>query len=312
MNIVFFASSHFALPSLESLIKSGHRISCVVTQPDKKKGRGLHLSGTTVKALAKGYNLALYQPQNINTAEAISFIKDLLPDLFIAISYGQILSKELLGIPKIFSMNLHGSLLPKYRGAAPINWAIIKGEKTTGVTVIKMEEKMDAGPIILQKKQDILDEDTCVSLEDKLSHLAAELLLAALGAIEKNNYRLTPQDTAGVSFALKLKKSDGLIDWKSSAKQIRNLIRGCIDWPGAFTFYKKKLLKIYKAKSSWAIDSMLPKTAGEIIEVAKNQVVVATGKGSLIIEELQIEGKRRMTVREFISGHKIKAGEAFG
>lgn len=314
MNIVFFGSSNFAVPSLRALITSGHRISCVVTQPDKQKGRGLHLEGTLVKTEAFASGLKIYQPPNINTNEAIEFLKSLSADLFIVIAYGQILSQRVLDIPRIFAINIHASLLPKYRGAAPINWALIHGEETTGITVMKMTEQMDAGPIIMQSQLDILKDDTALTLEEKLSDLGTKILLQPLKDIENNNYKLVPQDESRASFAPKLKKEDGLINWNKPAQDIYNLIRGCINWPGAFTHYKGKLLKIYKSKVRQCASApvrQLP-IAGEITHVSKNSIEVATGNDNLIIQELQIEGKRRMNIEEFIAGHKICAGEILG
>jgi len=311
MNIVFFGSSNFAVPSLQALAKTKHNISCVLTQPDKEKGRGLHIEGTAIKAAADTLGLKVYQPEKINTIETANFLKSLNVDLFVVASYGQILSQEVLDVPKIFSINLHASLLPKYRGAAPINWAIIKGEKATGVTVMKMERRMDAGPIILQKTIGILNEDTEIGLQDKLSNLAAELLLECLISIEDKNYKLKEQDEAGVSFAPKLKKNDGAIDWHKSAEEINNLIRGCMNWPGAFTYYKGKLLKIYKAKAFESLSPSVLQSPGGIVQVSKEGIIVATGGDVLMIKELQIESKRMMRVEEFIAGHKIRAGEVF-
>lgn len=310
MNIVFFGSDNFAVASLKALIASGYEISYVVTQPDRKRGRGLILEGTAVKDLAVQSNLAIHQPQQVNLPETIEFLKSLKPDLFAVIAYGQLLSQEILAIPKIMPINVHASPLPKYRGAAPINWVIIKGEKTTGVTIIKMTKNMDAGPVILQNLTDIEDYDTSITLEDKLSQMAAELLINSLEFIENNNYRLTPQDEDRVSFAPKLKKEDGLINWNKPAGEIYNLVRGLLSWPQAFTYYNGKLLKIYKAKV--LREKRISISAGEIIEVSKNGIYVATREDTLIIEELQMEGKRRMSVEKFITGHKIRLGEILG
>ena len=250
MNIAFFGSSEFAVPSLIALKASGYEISCVVTQPDRKKGRGLSLTVTPVKGLAQKNEVKIYQPLSINTPEDIKFLKSLNADLFVVMAYGQILSPEVLNIPRILAINAHASLLPKYRGAAPINWALIKGEKKTGVTIMKMVEEMDAGPIILQEGVDIRDEDTAITLEDELSRIAAGLIIEAIRSIEDNNYKLIPQPKEDVSFAPKLKKEDGRINWNKSALEISNLIRGCVGWPGAFSFYKDKRLKIIKARIS--------------------------------------------------------------
>ena len=309
MNIIFFGSSEFAVPSLKALISNSYKVSCVVTQPDKQKGRGLLLAPTVIKTVAEESSLTIYQPQRINAPEAIKFLRDLNPDLFVVVSYGQILSREILEIPKIFPINVHGSLLPKYRGAAPINWAIINGEKTTGISIIKITEKLDAGPIILQKKVDISDDGTSVTLENTLSLSGAELLIDSLKRIANNDYTLTDQEEDKVIFAPKLKKQDGLIDWQKCAKDIYNLIRGCVNWPGAFTYYHARLLKIYRAEVIPLSGCPVAHKAGEIIKVSKDGIIVATGEDNLIIEELQIEGARRMGVEEFIAGHKIQLGE---
>lgn len=309
MEIVFFGSSNFAVPSLKALLSSKHMISCIITQPDKKKNRGLSLAITPVKTVAEEKEIKIYQPQQINSVEAIEFLKQLNADLFVIIAYGQILSLDILNIPKIFSINLHASLLPKYRGAAPINWAIINGDTQTGLTIIKMNEEMDRGEIILQKKINIDTIDTAATLEKKLATEGADLLLECLDKIENRNFKLKPQDETKVSFAPKLKKKDGLVNWQAQAIQILNLIRGTTDWPGAFTYYNGKLLKIYKAKVSSSVPEFASSLPGKIIEVSKKGIVVAAGKDNLIIEELQIEGKRRMKVEEFIAGHKVCRGE---
>lgn len=305
MNIVFFGSSHFAVPSLEALIKSGHKILCVVTQPDRKRGRGLHLEGTSVKQVASQMGLKTYQPLDIHSAAATTFLKAFPADLFIIISYGQILSQEILDIPKLFAINAHASLLPQYRGAAPINWALINGEKTTGVTIMKMERKMDAGPIIAQETVDIEDQDTAVALENKLSKTAEKLLIDTLAKISAGQYDLTPQDEAKASLAPKLKKEDGLIDWHEPASKNRNLIRGCLDWPGAFTHHKGKLLKIFKSSVVRLPEVVASRVPGQIVKISKQGIVVATGEGDLLIEALQIQGKKVMTASQFLAGHKI-------
>ncbi|MEI6631439.1 MAG: methionyl-tRNA formyltransferase [bacterium] len=304
MNIVFFGSSQFALPSLKALIAAGYDIACVVTQPDKEKGRGLEISATKVKVESKVRKLEVYQPDNINTSSSVKFLKSLKPDLFIIIAYGQILSQEVLDIPKLLAINLHASLLPAYRGAAPINWAIIKGEKASGVTIMKVIKQMDAGPIMLQKKLAIEDSDTAVTLEEKLSKLGAEALLEALGEIASGTYKSVPQNNKDASLAPKLKKADGLIDWNKPAQDISNLVRGTLPWPGAYTHYKGKLLKIYDAKSIKASNYQGVKEPGTIADISKDGIAVVTGEGELLIKELQPEGKRRMTASEFLSGQK--------
>jgi len=311
MNIVFFGSAKFAVPSLKALAGL-YNVSCVVTQPDKQKGRGLTLEHTAVKEKALELELKTYQPIKINHAEAIAFLKELKPDLFVVAAYGQILSQEVLDIPQIFSLNAHASLLPKYRGAAPINWAIINGDAKTGLSIMKMEKAMDSGPIMLQKEIDISQADTAISLEGKLADIAAQLLLEVVPSIEKRNYILKPQDDKNITFAPKLKKEDGKINWEKSAIDIFNLIRGVLPWPGAFTYYKGKLLKIYKAQAAGPLGDRGTGELGQIIQVSKDGIIVATGKDNLIIEELQVEGKRKVSTEEFIAGHKISPGDRLG
>ena len=247
MKIVFFGSSHFAVPALEALTKGAQEVCCVVTQPDKKKGRHLHLAGTDVLATAKAAGLKTFQPENINSPESLDYLKNLSADIFVIVAYGQILSQAVLDIPRIFPINIHASLLPKYRGAAPINWAVINGEKNTGVSMIKVTRKMDAGPIIAQKELSIDIADDSVILEDKLRALGVELLVEGLKDIKNEVFKLVEQDEKRVVMAPKMKKINGYIDWELSAPEIYNLVRGCLPWPGAFTYYKGKLLKIFKA-----------------------------------------------------------------
>jgi methionyl-tRNA formyltransferase len=312
MNIVFFGSAGFAVPSLKALAESGHKVCCVVTQPDRKKGRGLDWKATSVKLAAQELKYQVYTTENINSQETAEFLKHFNADLFIVIAFGQIFSPEILNIPRIFSMNIHASLLPKYRGAAPINWAIINGEKETGVTVIKLTQEMDAGPIILQKKVNIDYDDTAVTLSDKLSRLAADALLDSVKAIENNSFNLTVQDKNGISFARKLKKQNGLINWEKSAEDIYNLVRGCFGWPGAFTYYRGKLLKVYKASVAKITSLASGKPIGQVMDISALGVTILTGQGALTIEEIQLEGKKRMPVSEFIKGSKIDAGEILG
>lgn len=313
MNIVFFGSDRFAVPALSQIISSSHKITCVVTQPDRLKGRGLALSCTEVKKIAQAYNISVYQPENINRQERVEFLRGLNPDMFVVVAFGQILSRPVLEIPRIMTINLHASLLPKYRGAAPVNWALIKGETQTGVSIIKMNERLDEGPIILQRSLEIEDSEDAQSLQDRLSVLGADLLLEALDSIQDNRYSLIIQQEKDATPAPKLKKGDGLIRWDKSARDINNLIRGCAGWPGAFSYYQSKILKIHRARrTSGNQDIGISELPGEILRVSKEEIIVATAEGNLDIEEMQLEGKRRMTAQEFISGHRISVGERLG
>jgi len=313
MDIVFFGSSKFAVPSLKALLDAGQNIVHCVTQPDKKKGRGLQSSGTPVKAAALELKLPVYQPQDLNSRESEEFLKKLKPDLFVVIAYGQLLKEEILSIPKVFSMNIHGSLLPKYRGAAPVNWAIIKGEETTGVTAIKLTKDMDAGPILAQEAVEIDKDCNSLELEDTLSRLGADLLIECLKNIEADTYEIIMQDENKVSFAPKLRKKDGLIAWDRLAPQIHDLIRGCFGWPGAYTVYNGKLLKVHKSSLAGAHVTLSPgNEPGTIVDISDGYIGVAAKDSILFIRELQVEGKKRMTAQEFISGYKIAVGETLG
>lgn len=311
MRIIFFGSAHFAVPALKALIKSKHELSCVVTQPDKKKGRHLHLSGTDVKSTALAAGLKIFQPDNIKSKESVNFLKSFDADLFVIIAYGQIFSQEVLDIPKIMAVNVHASLLPRYRGAAPINWAIINGDKKSGITIMFVTHKMDCGPIIMQKELKIEDSDTSVSLEEKLRKCGADLLLEALIKIDRRDYQLVEQDEDKAVFAPKMNKEVGLIDWNTSAANIHNQIRGVLPWPGAFTSYRRKLLKIFHAEVMALFPNHKPQ-AGEIVRADKEGILVACAKGFLKIHELQLEAGKRMSAQDFIIGHRLIAGEVLG
>ncbi len=307
MNIIFFGSSEFSLPSLRAISESKHNLLLVVTHPDRKKGRHLLFSSSSVKSFAKERETEVFQPEILDEY-AIKYLEEKNPELFIVSAFGKILNKKILEIPKRFCINIHPSLLPKYRGAAPINWAIINGEKKTGVTIIKMNERMDAGDIILQEPLGIELSDTAITLEDKLSNLAAELLVKVLDLIENDDFLLTPQDESQISFAPKLRKSDGLINWNQSAEDICNRVRGLILWPGAFTYWREKLLKIWIS----CIEPDKFDEPGKIIKISKEKIIVSCRKRSLGIKELQLESGKRLTVGQFIAGHKMMIGEKLG
>ncbi|MFH1281720.1 MAG: methionyl-tRNA formyltransferase [Candidatus Omnitrophota bacterium] len=311
MKIVFFGSAHFALPALEALIKAQAEIVCVVTQPDKKKGRHLQVSGTDVKSTAVLAKLKIFQPEDIRSPESVAFLKNLEADLFVVVAYGQMFSQEVLDIPKIMPVNIHASLLPRYRGAAPINWAVINGDKRSGVTIMFVSLKMDAGPVMMKKEIKIENKDTSVTLEEKLSRAGAELLVEALGAIDQRSYCLVDQDEDQVILAPKLKKEDGLIDWSSSAANIHNQIRGVLPWPGAYTGYRGKILKIFQSEVLPFFPNHQP-ALGEVVRAHKDGIIVACARGFLVIKELQLEAGKRMSAQNFILGHRLAAGEILG
>ncbi|MFH0732422.1 MAG: methionyl-tRNA formyltransferase [Candidatus Omnitrophota bacterium] len=309
MNIIFFGTSEFAVASLQTLAKSAHKIQAVITRPDKKAGRGMQMQASPVKEAAEELGLLVYQPENLLSESAISALKLKPADIFVVIAYGEILKKQILDMPKRYCINLHASLLPKYRGAAPCNWAVINGEKRTGVTIIKLNEQMDAGDIITSQSVDISAGETSQDLDKQLALIGAETLLATIDLIEAKKEKLIKQDETYLTYAPKLTKKDGLIDWKKKAKQINNLIRGTQPWPSAYTYLDKMLLKIYKAKAE---ELLLETKPGLVAEVGKMSFTVACGEGALEILEVQLEGKRRMSAEEFLRGADLKAGQRLG
>lgn len=309
MKLIFFGTSDFAIPSLKRIMNSKHELLTVVTQPDKKKGRGLIVAPPPVKLELKGTSIPLHQPVDVSNPDMVNKLKRDNADLFVVVAFGQILKNAVLQIPKLCCVNLHASLLPKYRGAAPVNWAIINGEKKTGVTTIKMDERMDEGDIILRRDVDILDTDTGESLNERLSNIGAELLMETLALIEEKKFTFIKQNDREATFAYKLRKEDGLIDWSKNACDIHNLIRGLIPWPGAYTHWKERLIKIWK--SEWNDKEIEKKEPGSILKLDNNGIAVGTGLGELIIKELQLEGGKRLKADEFLRGHKLKVGEKF-
>jgi len=305
LKIVFMGTSAFAVPSLKTLIDKGEDVVCVVTQPDRPKGRGREVQYTPIKKIALTYGLPLFQPQSIKEEESISYLKKLSPDLFVVVAFGQILSREVLDIPPHGAINVHASLLPRYRGAAPINWALINGEEMTGITTMLLDEGMDTGPILLQRPLDIEPEDTASSLHDKLSLLEAELLTETIDRLRRGELKPVPQDHAKASYAPRLKKDDGLIDWRKSARDINNLIRGLTPWPTAYTHLEGKALKIF---NSVVIEEEVKGEAGKISGVSREGIRVITGKGSLLIRDVQLQDRKRMKVPEFIQGYRVQTG----
>lgn len=309
MKIAFFGTSEFAVPSLDRLAASRHLVAAVVTQPDRKKGRHLRVAASPVKREAMKHKITLYQPDNASGKDSVDFLKQLDADIFVVAAFGQILKKDVLEIPKRFCVNIHASILPKYRGAAPVNWAIINGDRETGVTIIRMNEKMDEGDIILQRKTVIEDNDTSRTLEAKLTRLGAGLIAEALDAIEDDRAEFIRQDNKEATYAYKLHKRDGLIDWSENAEGLRNRVRGLIPWPGAYTHWNGALIKIWSAD----FDANISEDAecGVIIRLEDGMIGVNTGKGMLAIRELQMEGKKRLNAADFLRGHKIKTGQKF-
>jgi methionyl-tRNA formyltransferase len=310
MNVVFMGTPDFAASALKRLIRSKNRVLAVVTQPDRPKGRGRRIALSPVKEEALKNNLPCFQPERPRVPEFVERVRNLEPEAIIVSAYGHIISKDILDIPPYGCINIHASLLPRYRGAAPINWAIIRGETKTGITTMLMDEKMDTGDILMQREVPISDTCTAGELHDILAPLGAELLIETIEGLENGSVKPVPQDDSKATYAPKLKKEDGLIDWQKSAKEIYDFIRGMNPWPGAYTSLRKKMLKIWTAKTEKR-DGTTGR-AGEIIGVSEEKVVVRAGKGSVGLLEVQSEGGKRLLIKDFIHGHPLGRGNVMG
>ena len=302
MNIVFMGTPEFALPTLKKIHDSSHSILSVVTQPDRPKGRGQKQVDSPIKKFALKSNLPLLQPTSVNTQEFIGSLLVNRPDYIIVVAFGQILSEVFLKIPKQFCINLHSSLLPKYRGAAPINRAILNGDNRSGVTTMIMDKGMDTGDILLVDETPIELSDDAQSLHDKLSEQGGKLVLETLSRLKKNDLLPTSQNSDLASYAPKLKKEESLIDWEMDAENIFNKVRGLSPWPGTHTLYNGKRLAILKGEIVLGESSDRP---GHIERITDTGIEVGTGKNRLKITELKPEGKKAMLVKSFLSGYKI-------
>jgi methionyl-tRNA formyltransferase len=302
--IVFFGSPEFAIPSLEALYEK-EEIVAVITQPDKPKGRGLKPSPSPVKAWALSKGLKILEPTRLKDPQFIQILKDLSPDLIVVCAYGKIIPKEILEIPKFGCWNIHASLLPKYRGASPINWAILEGEKETGITIMLMDEGLDTGPILLQKKINISEEDDANSLSQKLAQLGKEAILSAIELHKKGELKVIPQPEEGISYAPILKKEDGFFTFEEPAEKIEKKVKAFLPWPSAFTYYKKKLLKVFSAKAILLKHKEKP---GTILDINKDGILVATSKDAILLKEVQLEGKKKISAYEFACGQRLKKG----
>ena len=309
MKIVFMGTPDFAVPSLKNLIQEGFTVSAVVTQPDRPVGRKRIITPPPIKQLALKHNIDVFQPEKVRDREFLQLISRLKPDIIVVVAFGQILPRELLEIPSIGCINVHASLLPKYRGAAPIQWALIKGEKTTGISTMWMDQGLDTGDIFLQESIPIEDDWTSEDLFRQLSALGAHLIIKTLDEIKAGNIIRTPQDDEKATFAPILKKQDGFIDWNKSAEEISSLIRGLYPWPGTYTVRDEQEIKIWKAKPCKGMQDTMP---GAYTGAVKGEgFLVGTGRGCLLVEELQEAGKKRILALEYLAGHKMVEGEGF-
>lgn len=321
MKIVYMGTPDFAVAPLEALIKAGHQISAVVTQPDKQKGRGKEVQMTPVKECALKYGIPVFQPVKIKEKEAIKKLKEYSADLFVIAAFGQILSEEILNMPQFGCINIHASLLPAYRGAAPIQWVILNGEAKTGVTIMQMEKGLDTGDMLLKVEIDIDPKETGESLHDKLMEAGARLIVEALPKLERGELVPKKQDDSLSSYAPRLTKAMGLIDWNKEAAEIERLIRGLNSWPSAYTYYNGKTLKIWEAdvipvdnkensvQTDGENNAVRP---GTICRIGKDHFDIACGKDLLRIHSLQLEGKKRVSVKDFLLGYQLEPGSQLG
>lgn len=305
--MIFMGTPDFACPTLRKLIDLNENLVAVVTQPDRPKGRGQKLMPPPVKELAVKHGIPVYQPLKVREADFVELIRRLEPDVIVVVAFGQILPKALLDIPQHGCINVHASLLPRYRGAAPLNWCIINGETETGATTMLMDPGLDTGPMLLQKKTDIGENEDIVSLHDRMAVLGAELLAETLSRLQAGDITPQPQSNENTCYASMLKKEDGLIDWHKDARAIHDQVRGMSVWPGAYTFLGEQVLKIYRTLVGSGSG-----TPGTVLKSSKGQLEVACLSGSLFIQELQLSGKKRLDIGSFLAGFQIAEGALLG
>lgn len=310
MRIVFMGTPDFSVPALKALVEAGHEVAAVVTQPDRPRGRGKELQMTPVKVQALAYGIPVYQPEKVKDPAFVEILRNLQPEVIVVIAFGQILSRDILDLPPYGCINIHASLLPKYRGAAPIQWAVIDGEKETGVTTMMMDVGLDTGDMLEKTVIPLDPKETGGSLFDKLSQAGGPLILSTLEKLKAGTAVRTPQTDEDSTYAKMLTKSLGQIDWSMEAAAIERLIRGLNPWPSAYTFVHGKTLKIWDADVlKESSDGAAP---GQIIRTDPHSLIVAAGEALLSIRELQLEGKKRMDVETFLRGYIIEKGEILG
>ncbi len=308
MKVIFMGTPDFSVGTLEALIAAGHEVTLAVTQPDKPKGRGKSMQYPPVKEAALVHGIEVYQPRRVREPECIEYLRKYEADIIVVVAFGQILTKEILEMPKYGCINVHASLLPKYRGAAPIQWSVINGEKVSGVTTMRMDEGIDTGDMILKEEVVLDKEETGGSLFERLAKKGAELCVKTLKAIEEGTATYTPQNHEEATHTTMIKKQLGELDWTKPAQELECLVRGLNPWPSAYTHLNGKTLKIWKT-------TVLEKETGKepgTIEVGKNTIAVQTGKGMLQLEEIQLEGKKRMQTDAFLRGVSLETGMVLG
>ena len=308
MKIVFMGTPDFAVLALRKLHEAGHEIVLVVTQPDKPKGRSKLYLPSPVKEEAMRLGIEVFQPDRIKKVENIEVLKKYPADVFVVAAFGQILSKEILEMPRYGCINIHASLLPMYRGAAPIQWAILNGEKKSGVTIMQMDEGLDTGDMLLKGEVEITEEDTADSLHDKLSELGADLIVDALAKLEKGEITAVPQPEGPLFYAKMIKKEDGALDFNESAESLALKVRAFWSWPATFALLNDNFVKVC---SAYYVDDESGMNPGDVCRVEKDAIYVQTGKGQLVITNIQIQGKKAMPVKDFLLGKKIFVGDRF-
>jgi methionyl-tRNA formyltransferase len=308
MNIVFFGTSRFAVPALEKLLASAHRVMAVVTQPDRPAGRGQEMRGGPVKEVAVVRGAYLFQPENCNEYEFLRELRALSPDAIVVVAYGQKLGNNILQLPRFYCLNIHPSLLPRYRGPAPVARAILNGDSHAGVCILKVTEKMDAGPLLGVARVPVPPEATTSDLEEELARVGADLLVGVLDLVQGRRAVEVPQDEREASYARKFEKNDGRVDWRKPGFRIQNFVRALLPFPCAFTFLGRHRLNIYKVRSN-RYPQRPDHRPGTILAVEKDSFKVASGDGDVTILELQPESKRRMTASEFVNGYQPKVGD---
>lgn len=308
--IIFMGTPDFAVPSLKTLIEYGHNILAVVTQPDKPKGRGRKVTSTPVKQLALDYGLDVLQPQRASEKEFCETIRKKSPDVLIVVAFGQILKNELLEIPKFGAINIHASLLPKYRGAAPVHWAVMNDEHITGLTSMKINEALDAGPILLQEEVAVFPGESAGSLYNRLAVLSGGFLIKTLVAMSENKIRERLQDHTAATYASKIDRSMALIRWDQPAHKIAALIRALDPWPGAFTAFRGKEIKFFSPVISGKDQADLQ--PGRVCAIRNEGIEIETGEGALLVKELQLSGKKRLPAKDLLLGFALHEGDVFG
>ena len=311
MVVVFFGTPRFAVPTLQHLLDSSHTVAGVVTQPDRPRGRGQRITFAPVKTLASERHIPLIQPDRLKPPEVADALRAWDADIAVVAAYGRIIPAHLLTIPRLGMINVHASLLPQYRGAAPVHRAVINGDAETGVTIMRVVEALDAGPMFAKATRSIAPDETSDIVEDDLAELGARLLIDVLDQMAAGAAREEPQDESQATYAPRLVKEEGLIDWSQSATQIHNRVRGLYPWPHAYTFLNGSRLIIRRSRVLTDGEDPRRSTPGTITHMAPDALVVATGHGALHVLEVQPEGRRPMSVRDFTAGHRVSSGDAF-